>query len=82
MRLAVFLTDRLPRTTPIIHTTLLLWYLCVRTYIRRYNISSITPNVIILCLIEGICCGNEHLRYDVVSKKIDSLDRRQRLGGF
>ena len=28
----IFLTDRLPRTAPVIRTTLLFWYLCFRTY--------------------------------------------------
>ena len=33
-RLAIFCTERLPRTTPVILTTLLFCYLCVCTYVR------------------------------------------------
>ena len=32
-----FLTESLPRTAPVIRTTLLLWYLCVHLYVRNYH---------------------------------------------
>ena len=35
-RLAIFITDKLPCTVPVLRTTLLFWYLCVRHYVRPY----------------------------------------------
>ena len=51
MRLAVFLMDRLPRTVPVLRTTLLFWYLCVRTYVRHYQFSSLMAISLILTFI-------------------------------